>query len=325
MKQGVLCIVLLAMLLPVMAQGGASAHPLRFMVQWFPQAQFAGYIVAVEKGLFSSAGLEVELLFSDGTQSPLDLLAEGDVDICTAWLSDAMKRRSEGESLVQVGQVLQKSSLLLVTKKSSGILHPEDMNGRCMSLWGGDFSLQPNAFLAQHNITPRIIPQSYTIEAFLAGACDISSAMYYNEYHKMMQAGLNEDELVTFRYSDYDLNFPEDGVYVNEANYQAHPGVYTKFMDIVLTGWDYARTHPEETLDLVMKYCNEYHLRTNRAHQRWMLTTILAAIDMEGTLPREVWGSLSKHDYQLVTQALLNQKIISHVPDFNEFIRGKIR
>jgi hypothetical protein len=56
-----------------------------------------------------------------------------------------------------------------------------------------------------------------------------------------------------------------------------------------------------------------------------MLTTILAAIDMEGTLPREVWGSLSKHDYQLVTQALLNQKIISHVPDFDEFIRGKIR
>jgi len=33
------------------------------MVQWFPQAQFAGYIVAHEKGFYDEAGIDATILF----------------------------------------------------------------------------------------------------------------------------------------------------------------------------------------------------------------------------------------------------------------------
>ena len=41
-------------------------------VQWFPQSQFAGYIMASEKGFYKDLGLDVKISFSDGTDSPIN-------------------------------------------------------------------------------------------------------------------------------------------------------------------------------------------------------------------------------------------------------------
>jgi hypothetical protein len=46
---------------------------------------------------------------------------------------------------------------------------------------------------------------------------------------------------------------------------------------------------------------------------------------MDGTLPVETWGSLSYHDYMLVGNELIHQKLISHIPDFTLFVKGKTR
>jgi len=319
-KIPVILLFCLVLLLPNFLLG-QERQEISFMVQWFPQAQFAGYIVAHEKGFYNEAGIDATILFSDGTDSPLQEVLDNRIEFCTGWLSQAIMIRSENEPILNICQLLQKSSLMLVAKKESGIKTAQDFEDKIVSNWGGDFSIQPIAFFQKQNIQPDVIPQSFRIDGFLVGAIDVTSAMYYNEYHKILQAGIDEDELVTFFFTDYDLNFPEDGIYCREETLQNDPKMCKNFIDATINGWAYAFQNKEETLDLVMKYCREYHMQTNRSHQRWMLGAIETAMTYQVGDDPENWGILKKEDYYTVAEELLNQKLITTIPSYQDFYK----
>ncbi|MBN2017899.1 MAG: ABC transporter substrate-binding protein [Candidatus Cloacimonetes bacterium] len=322
MKKRIPIIVILCMIiLCSQVLQAQSNDAISLMVQWFPQAQFAGYIVAHEKGFYNQADIDAIILFSDGTDSPLQEVLDERIEFCTGWLSQAIMLRSENEPILNICQMLQKSSLMLIAKKESGIETAQDFEGKVVSNWGGDFSIQPIAFFQKQNIEPTVIPQSFRIDGFLVGAIDITSAMYYNEYHKIMQAGIDEDELVTFFFTDYDLNFPEDGIYCREEIYHSNPDLCKRFVDASLKGWAYAFEHKEESLDLVMKYCREYHMQTNRSHQRWMLNAIETAMTYQVGDDLVNWGVLKKDDYYTVAEELLHQGLITTIPSYTEFYK----
>lgn len=291
-------------------------------LHWFPQAQFAGYIMAYEKGFFTDAGIDMKLSFSDGVGSPLAKILDGEIDFCTAWLSQTIALKSEGADILNFCQILQKSSLMLVAKKESGIENPQDFNGKKISLWSGDFSVQPHAYFNKYQISYVEVKQSYNIYGFLADAWDVASAMYYNEYYKMILSGVNEDELTTFFFSDYDLNFPEDGIYTTNKTYTSDPELCHKIYDISLKGWEYAFNNKDETLITIMNYCDEYKMQTNYAAQKWMLQVIEESIKYEVGDNRSNWGKLKQQDYEKVAGILLQQNIINQIPDFSDFYRS---
>ena len=306
----------------LLAEEEISEQTIILEVQWFPQSQFAGYIMASEKGFYKDLGLDVQISFSDGSDSPINKILNEEAKFCTAWLSQAIVLKTKGTPIVNISQILQKSSLLLVAKKKSIIFEPADMNGKCISTWGGDFSIQPNAFFNKFDINAKVVPQSFTIDAFLAGACDVCSAMYYNEYHKFIQAGINEDELVPFFYSDFDLNFPEDGIYCTEETFNSNPELCNKIVQASVAGWEYAFAHPEETLDFVMKYCDEFHMQTNWSHQKWMLEAIETAVKYQVGDDPANWGKLRKDDFLRVAYELKEQGFIDGIPSFKDFSKG---
>ena len=69
--------------------------PVILQLQWLPQAQFAGYIMAYEKGLFKREGLDVRIKFGGPGISPLECVVNGEVDFCTAWLSQALTLKAD--------------------------------------------------------------------------------------------------------------------------------------------------------------------------------------------------------------------------------------
>lgn len=299
----------------------AVAKPVKLEVQWYPQAQFAGYILALEKGFFSEQDLQVEIIFSDGNDEPLQKLKNGEIDFCSAWLSTALKKYDTQNSIVNIFQVLQKSSLMFVAKKSSNITAPADFNGKRIGLWGGDFALQPNAFFRKYDIEYELIPQSYNIDGFLVGAWEVASAMYYNEYHKIYQAGVDEEDLVRFFFADYGLNFPEDGLYCQLSTLQNNKEMCVDFVAAVQKGWQYAFQNKEETLDIVMNYCRERAMRTNRAHQSWMLDKIEEAYKFSGSENEIEPGVLPIGDYYRVAEELKEQGFLQKIPSYKEFFR----
>lgn len=219
---------------------------MRLALQWLPQAQFAGYYVALEKGFYRKEGIDLEIINGGPDISPSQYLKDNKADFATMWLSTAIQKRAEGLKIVNIAQMIQRSSLMLVTKKSSLIKKPEDFHNKKVSIFDGDFAIQPKALFKALNIRPRIIPQSSSPNLFLRDGVDGVSAMWYNEYHALVSAGINEDELTSFFYSDYNLNFPEDGIYVTEEVYKKNPLKVCSFIKASIEGWYYAFTRPDE-------------------------------------------------------------------------------
>jgi NitT/TauT family transport system substrate-binding protein len=220
---------------------------------------------------------------------------------------------------VNVAQVIQKAALMIVARRGAGVTKLQDLAGRRVGLWGGDFDVPHIALFKKFNVRPEIVNQSYSIAPFLRGAVNVTSAMYYNEYHKLFEAGLLPTDLQTFTFSDYGLNFPEDGIYCAAATRRDRAAICSAVVSASLKGWAYAIAHEAEALDIVMKYCNDAQLATNRNHQRWMLRAMSELIQHRVGKDPAHWGTLTQEDYDNVAGTLKAQGLIEKIPAYAEF------
>ncbi len=300
-------------------EGPPAEQPLKrvsFIPQWQPQAQFAGYYVALEKGFYKSHGLDMTILQGGPDRPSAEWLRTGAAQFATLFLSTALLERSKGARVVNLGQIVQISSQLLIAKRSSGIQSLKDMEGRKVGLWGAELSILPSALFRNLGVHPTVIPQSSTVNLFLRGGVDVVSAMWYNEYHTLVSAGVDPEELVVFRLSDR-LSFPEDGLYCLESTYRSDPDLCCRFVRASLEGWRYAFDHEEEALDIVMKLVDGAQIATNRVHQKWMLRCMRELV--KPTRAGGVLGGLAEADYQAVVSQLQASGLTHEAIPINEF------
>ena len=307
-----------AIVLPPVAADPALKRA-TLMPLWSPQAQFAGYYVALDKGMYARHGIDLVILPAGPGHSPAQSLEDGTADFVVLWLTTAIQHRSRDHRLVNLAQVIQTSSMMLVARRTSGIRTVADMNGRKVGLWGGDLSIPPRTLFARSGITVRAVPQSHSVNLFLRGGIDVASAMLYNEYHTILDSGLDADELSVFPLRDHGMDFPEDGLYALQETIDADPALADAFVRASLEGWRYAFAHTEETLDIVVRRMREAHLPANRVHQRWMLERMRELALPGGS--KEALGELEEQDYRTVAEALQRDGLIRDYPDFREFAR----
>jgi len=288
-----------------------------FIPQWSPQGQFAGYYVAYEKGIYKKYGIDLTILKGGPDSPPGEYLEKGKADFATIWLSTAIQKRSEGIKLVNIGQVVQRSAMMLVAKKARGINKPRDINGKKVGLWGEEYQIQPRAFFKKYNLKVKTIPQSFSVNLFLRDGVDVASATWYNEYHTIINSGIDPEELTTFFFYDYDLNFPEDGIYTLEKNFKKDPSLCCAFTRASIEGWLYAFDHPDEALEIVLKYMSSAKIPANKIHQKYMLGKMKDIIIPEDAgIPV---GMLLKSDFLRVAEEMRVNGFIKEIPEFESF------
>jgi NitT/TauT family transport system substrate-binding protein len=287
-----------------------------FIPLWSPQAQFAGFYMAEAKGFYKKRGLDISIL-QGGPDMPADVwLKSRRADFGVLWLSEAIKLRAHGVRLVNLAQLSQYSALVLVAKKSSGIQKPRDMMGKKVGLWE-NFQILPRAFFKKYGLSVREVQQSHSVDLFMRGGVDVASAMIYNEYHTLINYGLDPAEMTMFRFDDHGLNAPEDGIYALDDAYRKDPERACAFARASLEGWDYAFAHPEEALDAVMRRMLAAHIPADRVHQRWMLSQLRDFFQDRGS--RVLTGRLKPQDYDRTSKMLRDAGLISAAPRLDVF------
>jgi len=299
------------------AASGTVLKKAGFIPLWSPQAQFAGYYVALDKGIYARHGIDLNILKAGPGQSPVQALKGGTADFAALWLTTAIQHRSNGMELVNLAQIIQRGSMMLISKKTAGIRTIADMNGKKVGLWGGDLSIPPRALFAKYSIKVREVPLSHTVNLFLRGGIDVTSAMWYNEYHTILNSGVDYDELTIISLNEQGMNFPEDGLYTLATTLRKDPALAEAFVNASMEGWRYAFDHPDEALDIVIKYMRAAQVPANRPHQKWMLDRMRDLI-IPGN-HQEKPGILKQLDYEAVGRAMLNDGLIRSYPDYRAF------
>lgn len=290
-----------------------------FALHWIPQAQFAGYYVARDKGIYKKYGIEVEIIPANPRIPSSTLLEHGKVDFASMWLTNALQLNDRDVKIVNIAQVINRSALMLVAKKSSGIFTPKDMEGKKVGIWGGDYQIQPDAFFKKFKLNVKVIPQGNSINLFHQDGIQVTSAMWYNEYHTIINSGLNEDELVKFFFADYGLNFPEEGIYCSQELMENDYELCRNFVLASFEGWKLAFQNPEETLDIMIENLKELKYPANRAHESWMLNRMRDLIMPDENMQN--FGKLSPDDFKFVCKTLTEYGTLKSCPDYNLFYK----
>lgn len=249
-----------------------KAQRIVFMPQWTLQSQFAGYYVAQEKGFYREAGLDVEIIHPSASNTALNHLREGSCDVTTLQLAQAMVLVDEGLSLKNILQTSQRNSLMIVPRRDD-IRTLEDLKGKKVGIWNAGFGELARILDEKEQLNIEWIPFINNVNLFVSGAIDATLAMGYNEYFQILACGIEPAHV--FLFEDLGFDIPEDGLYVTSSYYQSHRQELKAFVEASVRGWRWTAEHPEEALDIVLKYARDNQVVTNRVQQKRMLETIL--------------------------------------------------
>ena len=302
------------------AQGAEPRQKVKLVLQWEPQAQFAGYYAAREQGIYARHGLDVEIINGGPDVDSMQVLAAGEADFATAFLSGALSAYDQGVDLVNVCQVINRSSLLLIARRNS-VETPQDLNGKRISIWGTSFQAAYLGWFETLGIKPKIIPQYYSVNLFLRSGVVACAAMEYNEYNTMYQSGIDADELTVFSMRATGFGFPEDGIYALASTMKERPELCRAFAEATMEGWEWCRAHEEKAIDIVMVEAWAHRVPANRPHQRWMLEHVLAAIFPS---PSDFWQTavLSRGAYERTVAVMTSEGQIAKAPTYWAMIAG---
>ena len=250
----------------------AQSETIVFTPQWTAQAQFAGYYVAEAKGFYREAGLTVKIEHPSATMSAMTRLKNNQCQATTLQLCQAMEMIEEGMPLVNILQTSMNNAMVIVSARGQD---PLTQKGAKVGIWSVGFGQLAICMSIKDHLNYKWVRFAQNVNLFLSGALDATLAMSYNEYYQLIQAGLEITDQNVYRFCDHGYNVQEDGVYMTREFYTEHRDQAMKFAQASQKGWEWAAQHPEEALDIVMKYVDRDHIATNRTMQRLMLNEVL--------------------------------------------------
>ena len=190
----------------------------------------------------------------------------------TLQLVQAMDIIDNGIPLVNILQTSMNNALVIASRRNK---NPLTQKGAKVGIWNAGFGQIAICMSIKEGLDYQWIPYASNINLFVSGAIDATLAMSYNEYYQLVQAGFIPTKNNVYRFCDHGYNVQEDGVYMSRDYYMKHREQARRFAAASRKGWEWAAAHPEETLDIVMRYVRKEHIATNRVLQQLMLEDIL--------------------------------------------------
>ena len=231
--------------------------PVRFRLQWTPQAQFAGYLVAKNLGYYKDQGLDVEIRPAGPELKPQSTVAAGSDDLAVGVANLIVASRSSDVPLKIIAQVFQDSANRYILKKENAIQSLQDLRGKKVGLgMGGDeaefVAMLKTAGMTLDDVT--VVPQGFSVAPFLSGGYVLSIVTTYNELNQIRDQGFTDDKLQIITPGEYNAAIVGDALFTSEQFIQENRIVAQKFLDASMKGWMYCAENPEEAVDIVLKF-----------------------------------------------------------------------
>ena len=307
----------MALALAIAAGAAHASDKVTLQLKWVTQAQFAGYYVALDKGFYKDAGLDVTIKAGGPDIAPAQVIAGGGADVVLDWMPSALASREKGLSLVNIAQPFKSSGMMLTCRKDSGIKTPEDFRGKTLGVWfyGNEYpflswmsSLGIPTDGSDDGVT--VLKQGFNVDPILQGQADCVSTMTYNEYWQIIDAGLSADDLVVFKYEEQGVATLEDGMYVLEDNLKdaAFSDKMVRFVAASMRGWKYAENNSDEAAGIVLD--NDASGAQTEKHQKRMMGEI-------AKLTAGSNGALDPADYDRTVATLMgggSDPVITKMP-----------
>ena len=236
-----------------------QATPLKevsLQLQWKYQYQFAGYIMAKEKGFYEDVGLDVEIKEWQYPINNVDELLSNRSQYAVL-RPNAMLDIAKGKELVFLAAIFQSSPLILLADKSSGITSIKDFKNKKMMSTGDMhshaslLSMMYSQGLKLDDV--KVIPPSFDVKDLLNKKTDLIASYISNEPFVLKENGGTP---VIFNPKDYGYDFYSDIVAVSKEYMDKNEEEVGRFKEATIKGWEYAFENISETTALIQSKYN---------------------------------------------------------------------
>ena len=282
-------------------------------LQWIPQTQFAGYIIAKQKGFYDEEKLNVILNPAGPDLKPQVTVANGSDQIGIGVPNQVIAARTNGVPLVAIAQIFQNSPNRYVLKSQNRIDSLQQLKGKKVGLWlGGDeaefIAMLQSAKMTLNDVS--VVAQEYSVAPFLQDQYVISMVTVYNELNLIQKEGYQGNKLQILSPKDYNSAILGDMIFTTDKYLNENSETVQKFLKASIKGWQYCIEHPEEALDIVMKYNPEL----DKEEQRYMLNSCLDLIKTGSSLTNGI-GYIDESEYANAQRILRVSKQIDKEVD----------
>ncbi len=243
--------LLLTLSFPALAQGADSGHltPVRLQLKWTHQFQGAGFYMALERGYYREAGLDVQIIEGGPTVDAVARVTAGQADfgIGSAGL---LVERARGKPVVAIAALLQHSPFVLLTRRDTGPSHVHDLPGHRLMLETHADELL--AYLAVEHVPVSaltILPHDGSVEPLARGEVDAMTAYTTSEPYDLRVVGIPY-QVISPRSAGID--FYGDTIFTSERLVHEAPAVVAAFRAASLRGWRAALADPGVAINLIL-------------------------------------------------------------------------
>jgi len=304
-------------------QSTSVEKKLKLVLDWTPNTNHTGLYVAMDKGYYKDAGIELEIV-----QPPEDgaevLVASGKADFGISF-QDTMAGALSKDSplpIKAVAAITQHNTSGIMSRKGDGITSPKGLEGKKYATWdlpiekailknvvekdGGDFA------------KVELIPSTVTDEVSALSTKQIDAVWVYYGW-----AGISAKEkgfdFDYFAFKDINPTFDyyTPVLITNDDMIKNNSDTVKKFLEATKKGYEFAAGNPQDAAEILLKYAPEIDSKLANASQEYLSTCYIDKDIPWGYIDSERW----KNFYRWINENnLLEHRIDEGAGLDNEFI-----
>ncbi len=223
----------------------SSLHKFKFNLGWKVEASGAGFLLALQRGYYRDAGLDVTIDTGNGSAAAISLVGSNAYDVASADLSTMIEfnTANPASKLQAVAIQYDLNPNAVMVRRDGPIKKPTDLVGK--TLLGQPFNASRKLFPAfakaqgfdpatvkWENVTPDIGDTR-----FVKGDFDGVAYFFFTGLLNLKGRGMGADQLTVFRYSDYGMKSYGNGLVASARSQQEAPDAMRAFVKATTRGW----------------------------------------------------------------------------------------
>jgi len=311
------------MLLSAVGASSSADEVVKIALDWTPNTNHTGIVVAQELGYFAEEGLTVEIVQPGPTMS-VHLVATGQCDFAVSMQEYVTMARSQDVPVVSVAAVFPHNTSGFASPSALGITSPADFEGLRYGGWGSDLEA-----IMIRTVMAAAAADDASVKRFNLGMLDFPTAVErdfadffwifygWDGIHAQLR-GIEFDYLPLRDLADV-LDYYTPVIVTSETMIASSPDVVRRFLRALARGYVFAARAPAEAANMLLHFAPELDATLVRASQAWLADQADADLVSWGWQREDVWRAFADWAYE---NGLIVSPIASGAAFTNRFLPG---
>lgn len=251
--------VLLALLLGLAAVPVQAAEYVFAIDAPRPQGRHTAYFVALDRGFYREAGLDIRIVPGRGSADGINRIAAGEATFAFGDAGALVLARAKGAQVKMVSVIYASSPFVIFSLKGTPIANPKDLEGKTIAAppTDGMRTMFPVfakvAGIDASKVQWIDIPIEKKDQALLAREVDAMTSGLQQRPLLAKAAAARNLEVQTLRWGEYGFALYSNGLLVSDALIASNPALVKGFVAATMRGFAATFADPEAAVATMMR------------------------------------------------------------------------